>query len=130
MCLVNTMNSIETCGWICIKESRHWAGSFGLNGGATTFLNNHLVLLCLLVTVAMCEMQRVENMIVSCEENGMFQPLQCRRTDVRRDEDGGPLPTAVNCYCANRTDGRAIENTRRLNITRRVDCASRSMYNS
>lgn len=52
-----------------------------------------------------CEMSRDQNSMVRCdEEDGMFNPLQCRRGD----QTGGRLQS-LNCYCVNRTSGMRVD---------------------
>lgn len=62
---------------------------------------------------------------VRCMDDGMFEPLQCRRISGERDDQ---RPTALDCHCARPTDGQMIANT----MTRVMrgedfpDCESRS----
>lgn len=68
---------------------------------------------------AMCEMRRTSDSQTSCDREGMFSPLQCRREG---EED------SATCHCVNTMTGNMIPDSRKEVRDRRdaPDCSQQS----
>ena len=71
-------------------------------------------------------MARQRDSTIRCDQDGMFEPRQCRRPDGEMNSQ--QRPSALTCGCVNRMTGEPIRETSRQVTNRSTvpDCTPRS----